>query len=63
MCAENRNTNLWPKSWTCKLLITKALIDMVPTEKDQRNFNKDNESAQERYVKMHYLVGEVRRRQ
>lgn len=43
--------------------MTKALIDMVPRGKDQRQFNKDKESTQERQAKMHYIVGEKTKRQ
>lgn len=41
MYCKNKNTSLWPKI-SLKLLITKAITDMVPREKDQREFDKDN---------------------
>lgn len=41
MYCKNKNTCLWLKI-SLKLLITKAVIDKVPREKDQREFNKDN---------------------
>lgn len=48
MCSENKNTSLWSKISTFKILMTMALIDMVPRGKDQREFNKDKASTQER---------------
>lgn len=41
MYCKNKNTCLWPKI-LLKLLITKAVTDMVPRENVQREFNKDN---------------------
>lgn len=55
---ENRSTGLWPRISTSKLLITKALTDMVLRENDQADF-KGKESTQERQVMRLSTVGEV----